>query len=212
MRLPTPISCVIALLAGGATAAFAADAPVPRVMSDALIDKGSWRVEVLEAPGRDPKVMQALGGATLCTSAAEAMTRNRPPAGGSSTADKPQCTRKMLEDGTDRAVVEVACTGAQPSTMKSTIVRVAPRSYEISTETTTARRPEPVTMRMKMSYAGPCTAQDAAVRLDQDSPACVQMAGQLAQMDPAKCPPGAGNAQCVESMTAARARMQAMCK
>ena len=81
MRLPTPISCVIALLAGGATAAFAADAPVPRVMSDALIDKGSWRVEVLEAPGRDPKVMQALGGATLCTSAAEAMTRNRPPAG-----------------------------------------------------------------------------------------------------------------------------------
>ena len=141
---------------------------------------------------------------TLCTNAAEAMTRNRPPAGGSATADKPQCTRKMLEDGADRAVVEVACTGAQPSTMKSTIVRVAPRSYEISTETTSARRPEAVTMRMKMSYAGPCTAQDAPVRLDQNSPACTQMQGQLAQMDPAKCPSGAGNAQCVESMTAAR--------
>ena len=114
------------------------------------------------------------------------------------------CTRKMLEDGADRAVVEVACTGAQRSNMKSTIVRVAPRSYDISTDTTSACRPETVTMRMKMSYAGPCTAQDAPVRLDQNSPACTQMQGQLAQMDPAKCPSGAGNAQCVESMTAAR--------
>ena len=96
--------------------------------------------------------------------------------------------------------------------MKSTIVRVAPRSYEISAETTSARRPEAVTIRMKMSYAGPCAAQDAAIRLDQNSPACAQMQGQLKHMDPAKCPSGAGNAQCVESMTAARTQMQAMCK
>jgi len=182
-------------------------------MSEAPMEKGSWRVEVLEAPGRDPRVMQALGGAmTLCTSAAEAMTRNRPQAGAGATADPPQCTRQMLEDGAERAVVEVTCTGTQPSTMKSTIVRVAPRSYEIRTETTSARRPEAVTMRMKMSYAGPCTAQDAAVRLDRNSPACAQMQGQLAQMDPARCPAGAGNAQCVERMTAARTQMQAICK
>jgi hypothetical protein len=60
--------------------------------------------------------------------------------------------------------------------------------------------------------AGPRSASDAVVKMDSNSPACAQMKSQLAQMDPAKCAPGAGHGQCVQQMTASRAQQRAMCK
>jgi hypothetical protein len=126
--------------------------------------------------------------------------------------EEPQCTRKMLEDSGDRAVMETTCTGRAMRKMKTTIVRVAPRSYEMSNETTSERRPEPMKTRVRMTYAGPCTAKDAVVKMDSNSPACAKMQGQMAQMDPAKCPAGPNNAQCVERLTTARTQMQAMCR
>jgi hypothetical protein len=38
-----------------AATASAADGPIPKVLSDAPMDKGSWRMEMLEMPGRDAK-------------------------------------------------------------------------------------------------------------------------------------------------------------
>jgi hypothetical protein len=210
MLLPCLRLAATACLAFAATASHAAEMAIPKVMSDAPLDKGSWRMEMLDMPGKDAATIKAMGGGmTFCSSAAEAVSRDRGPA---EAGDKPQCTRKMLEDSAERAVMETTCTGRAMRTMKTTVVRVAPRSYEMSNETTSERRAEPMKTRVRMTYAGPCTAKDAVVQLDSSSPACAQMKGQMAQMDPAKCPTGPNNAQCVERMTMARTQMQSMCK
>jgi len=209
MRLHLP--CSFAALMLLATLADLAVAQVPKVLSDAPPDKASWRMEVMEMPGRDAKAQQAMGPMTVCTTALQAMSKDKAPG---TAANEPKCTSKLLEDSANRATMEVTCTGDDPSKVKSTITRVAPRSYEVASEMSSAKQPQPMLMRMKMSYAGACSAQDAAVKLDgaTTAKACANSKMMLAQMDPAKCPKGANNAQCVQQMTSARSQMEAMCK
>lgn len=209
MRPSLPASLFL-LIPALCASALAFEGPMPKVLADAPGEKGAWRVEVQQAPGRDGKFAQGMGPMTICTTAAEAMSRDR--AANAGPKEKPECARKMLEDSADRAVMQVTCSGPDARSIKSTITRLAPRSYEVASEMTGKRHPQPVSMRMKMSYAGACSAQDAPMSLDKQSPACANMPARLAQMDPAKCPAGANNAACVERMTAARTQMQSMCK
>jgi len=214
LLLPCLRTAVLVTIALSAAGSRASDGPIPKVMSDAPQDKGAWRMEILEAPGRDSAqagAMSGMGGSmTVCRSAAEALARDRaPPAAGKGV---PACTRKLLEDGATRAVMETTCPGTPPMVMKSTIVRVAPRSYELSTESTGTGAPGVMKMRMKMSYAGACSASDAAVKMDKSSEICTESKTMLAQMDPAKCPKGQGNAACVQQMTTARTQIESMCK
>ena len=207
MRLNLPRSFAALLLLNAL--ADVALGQVPKVLADAPPDKASWRMEILEIPGRDPRAQQAMGAMTVCTTVLQAMSKDK--ASGTAGAEA-KCSSKLLEDSADRATMEVTCSGDDPSKIKSTIVRVAPRSYEVASEMSSAKLPKPVLMRMKMSYAGACSAQDAAITMEGTAKACTNAKAQLAQMDPAKCPKGAQNAQCVQQMTSARAQIEAMCK
>jgi hypothetical protein len=193
--------------------AWAQISAMPKVMSDAPGDKGSWRMEPLQVPGRDVAQLKTLGGMTLCMTAAEAMARDRQPGpAGQPKRDEPKCTPKVIEDSASKAVMEVRCEGEDPLTMKNTITRVAPRSYEIESISTSVKRPQPQTTKVRMSYAGACSASDAAIAMDKASPQCAKMKEAMAKMDPAKCKAGQGQEACVQQMTAMRSQMMAMCK
>jgi opacity protein-like surface antigen len=189
-------------LAAAALAAQAADLPVPKVMSDAPSDKGAWRMEMLEASGQTAEMMKAMGGGmTLCTTAAQAMA-------GENTPKKDQCTPRLLEDTASRAVMEVTCPGKDGMSMRQTITKAGAKAYNVTAETTQGGKTE--VMKMKISYTGACSANDAVMKLDKDSPACQQARAQLQQMDPATCK-GTGRETCVKAMNDGRARIQAMC-
>ena len=207
LHLPCSIPALVLFIAGAGPAW----SQMPKVLSDAPPDKGSWRMEMLEMPGRDTKAQQAMGPMTVCTTALQAMSKDKPQG---TAANDPKCTSKLLEDSANQATMEVNCTGDDPSKIKSTIKRIAPRSYEVASEMSSAKQPKPMQMRMKMSYVGACTAQDAAIKLDGDANAkvCANSKAMLAQMNPANCPKGANNAQCVQQMTSARTQIEAMCK
>ncbi len=197
---PRPLAAALLL---AAAPAFAADPPVPKVMSDAPADKGAWRMEMLEMPGADRQQLQAMGrGMTMCSTAAQAMARDRADGG-------PKCEVKLVEDAATRAVMETRCPGSPPRTMRSTITRVGARSYEMVVEGVQPAERGP--MKMRMSYAGPCSEKDSVMTLDKDSPACQNARRQLATMDPATQCKGPNREACVQAMTQARAQMQGMC-
>jgi opacity protein-like surface antigen len=198
---PHRLAAALALAAAALTAQ-AADMPIPKVMSDAPTDKGAWRMEMLEASGQTAEMMKAMGGGmTLCTTAAQAMA-------GDSTPKKDQCTPKLLEDTTSRAVMQVTCPGKDGMSMRQTITKAGAKAYNVTAETTQGGKTE--VMKMKISYTGACASNDAVMKFDKDSPACQQARAQLAQMDPATCK-GAGREACVKAMTDGRAQIQAMC-
>lgn len=183
--------------------AFAADPPVPKVMSDAPTDKGAWKMEMLDMPGVDRQQMQMMGrGMTLCSTAAQAMARDQPDRG-------PKCEVKLVEDSPARAVMESRCPGNPPQTMRSTITRAGPRSYDMLVEGGELAGRGP--MKMRMSYAGACSEKDSVISLDKDSPACRNARQQLAKLDPATQCKGANRETCVQAMTQARSQLQGMC-
>jgi hypothetical protein len=201
------ITCALLVAAGSAVAQTIA---VPKVMADLPLGKGAWKMEPLQMGGRSAEQLKAMGGMTMCSTAAEAMGRN--PQTGPPGQKAPSCSHKVVEDSSSRAVIEIRCDGEAAMTMKNTIVRVAPKTYEVESVHTTAKDPKQMVTKVRMTHAGACSANDAVISMDKASPQCAQMKAQMAQMDPAKCPAGANNAACVQQMTMARQQMQAMCK
>jgi len=160
-------------LAAVALTAQAADMPIPKVMSDAPSDKGSWRIEMLDGTGETAEMMKGMGGAmTVCTTAGQAMAaRDESP-------KKDQCQAKLLEDTASRAVMEMNCPGMDGMTLRNTITKAGPNAYNVTAETMQGGKTQ--VMKMKMSYAGPCAAGDAVMNFDKDSPACQGARAQLA--------------------------------
>jgi hypothetical protein len=196
--------CLVLLaVALGALAARADTLPVPKVMSDAPTDKGSWRMDMLEMPGRSAAMAQSMGGMTVCSTAAQAMARDRGP-------QKENCAAKLVEDTSMRAVMEVQCSGKDAMTSRSTITRDGPRAYLVSAEMTRAGQTQ--TMKMRMSYAGPCSDKDSVISYGKDSPMCRKAGASLASMNPARCPQGPGGDSCRTQMASQRAQIEAMCK
>jgi hypothetical protein len=196
--------CLVILGLAVVTIAARADTlPVPRVMSDAPTDKGSWRMDMLEMPGRSAAMAQSMGGMTVCSTAAQAMARDRGP-------QKENCTAKLVEDTTARAVMEVQCSGPNPVSSRSTITRDGPKAYLMSTELSRAGQTQ--TMKMRMSYAGPCSEKDSVISYGKDSPMCRKAGASLAAMNPARCPQGPGGDSCRTQMASQRAQIEAACK
>lgn len=192
--------CAGMLFAAGAAAA---EMPVPKVMSDAPMAEGSWRMEVVEMPGVDKSAL-AGGAMTVCQTAAQAMARD------SASREKSRCEMKLIEDSPTQAVMETRCgTGAGN---RSTITRVAPRSYAVSVQD--LAKPGAAPTRMKMSYVGVCSAKDSVISMGKDSAACQKARAQLAKLDPAKdcAKAGAQRAQCEQMAQQSRQSIEAMCK
>jgi hypothetical protein len=188
------------------TPAWAADIPVPKVMSDAPPDKGKWRMEMVQADGIDAAAAQKRLGSdvTVCMTAAEAVARRE---GG-----RQQCETRLVEDTPALAVVEVNCPGSPPVRTRSTITREGDRAYLISTD---AQRAEgPLRMKMRMTYAGACAAGDSVVSLGKDSPVCRDARAKIESGEAARqcASAGADQAKCEATLAAARARIESLCR
>jgi hypothetical protein len=196
----------IALLLAAPIAA-AAGLPVPKVMSDAPPDKGKWRMEMLEMTGRDGSPMRSQLGTdvSVCMTAADAVSRR------DAAADRARCDTRLVEDSATRAVVEVACTGERPVRTRSTITRAGDRVYLVQTD---VQGDKPTTMKMRMSYTGPCAAGDSVVTLGKDSAVCRQARAKIASGEAAQQCAGRGEdeARCRERIAQAQARIETLCR
>jgi hypothetical protein len=139
-----------------------------------------------------------------------ATTADKAPPPHDPAAKKSNCTGKLLEDTSARAVMEMQCPGNPPSTTRSTITRAGPKSYDMVVDQTEAGKTK--TMKMRMSYAGPCSEKDSVISLEKDSPTCPKVRAQLATMNPDKQCTGAGRERCLQAMNESRASMERMCK
>jgi hypothetical protein len=125
-------------------------------------------------------------------------------------AKKNACTGKLVEDTSARAVMESQCPGSPPSTTRVTVTRAGPKSYDMVMDQTEAGKTR--TMKMRMSYAGPCSEKDSVISLSKDSPACQKIRAQLAAMNPDKQCTGSGRERCLQAMAEQRASMERTCK
>lgn len=191
------------LLAG---AAMAADPPTPKVMSDAPANEGKWRMEFLEMPGASKADLATQGGGMMmCTTAAKAMSRE------DDKSRKSDCQFKLVEDTSARAVMEIACP-ADATSMRTTITKVAAKTYEMAVQD--LKKPGDKPMRMRMSYVGPCSANEGVVSYDKDSKVCQQMRAQLPQIERARgdcAKAGANRASCEQMVSQQIAQIKSMC-
>lgn len=196
-----PLSAA-ALLAAGA--ALGADVPLPKVMSDAPPTAGSWRMDAFEGPGAPAA---AGGGISLCQTAAQALAQQP----GKTAAAEPRCDFRLVEDGATKAVMDTHCA-ASGRTMRSTITRLAERSYAFSVQD--LAKPAEPPRKFRMSWRGECKAGDGLVTFDKDSPACRQARAQAAGLDAARMcgKAGAQRAQCEQMVQQQRAQIEALCR
>ena len=195
---------VLTMLVAGA--AMAADPPNPKVMSDAPANEGKWRMEFVEMPGTSKADLAAAGGGMMvCTTAGKAMARDEGKQKLSS------CQFKMVEDTSSRAVMEMTCPKDDMAT-RTTITKVAAKSYEMSTQN--LKKPDEKPTRMRMSYVGPCSANESVLSYDKDSKACQQMRANLPEMQKARAgcaKAGANRASCEQLIDSQLAQMKSMC-
>jgi hypothetical protein len=198
---------LVALAVWLAGSAVAADMPTPKVMSDAPASDGKWKMEMLDAPGAskaDFAAAAGMGGMTVCTTAAKAMSRDP-------KAEKSSCKSRLVEDTAARAVMEMNCPD-DGTASRVTITRAAARSYEMSTQN--LKKPDEKPMRMRMTYVGACSAGEGVIGFDKDSPACKQMRAQLPEMEKARasCAKGGANrASCEQMVDQQLAQIRSMC-
>ena len=86
-----------------ATAAFAQDLPLPKMLKDAERQKGRWKMEMLESSDRPRARGMTI---TVCTdNLMDQARRDKAQASG--------CTHKLVKDTADEAVVESECKDKQ---------------------------------------------------------------------------------------------------
>jgi hypothetical protein len=189
-----------------ASAAMAADPPAPKVMNDAPANEGKWKMEFLEMPGASKADLATQGGGMMmCTTAAKAMSRE------DDKSSKNSCQFKLVEDTSARAVMDITCP-ADATAMRTTITKVAAKTYEMAVQD--LKKPGEKPTRMRMSYVGPCSANEGAVSFEKDSPACQQMRAQLPAIQKARgdCAKGGANrASCEQLVDRQIAQIKSMC-
>lgn len=193
---------VAAALAVATNLAAAVDFPVPKLMSDVPTDSGKWKMEFVQGPDGSKAPAMAAGGMMICNTAAKAMAGDRPD------GPRSDCQVKLVEDGSSRAVMEYRCPDRGSS--RTTITRLASRSYEMTVQQ--LDRPAAKPMIMRMSYMGPCSAGDSVMSYEKDSPVCQKMHAQMPALEKnakASCA-RAGSAGC-EAVERQLAQFRAMC-
>ena len=184
----------------------AAEMKVPKVLSDAPTSAGQWRMEMLDVPeASQAAVARAGGGMLICQTAAKAMSRDE------AQGEKNRCKMNLVEDSTSRAVMEMSCPD-DGTANRTTITRVAPKSYEMTA--LDLKKPGAKPMRMRMTYVGACSEKDSVISMDKSSPACKQMRGRIGEMEKAKasCAKNpAQRAQCEQMVAQSLAQIQSMC-
>ena len=143
MRFAIAASAALLNLWIGATAPAADDLSsmeVARGMPG--MGKGQWKIDILEGGGGLP-----LSG-SICLESLAQMAHG-PAAGRQSAAQG--CDNRIVENSAARGVVESACP---EGTVRTTIMRDGERAFLMHAEGT--RHGQPVSMKARYSYEGPC--------------------------------------------------------
>jgi hypothetical protein len=192
MRIIVAAVCALPL------AAVAQVSAMPRMFNG--MEKGEWKVEMLE---HSQAKGQKLPTMTMCTDQLMKQAREQHPAAKSES----RCKHRMVKDGSDEAVMEIACP---ERTVTTTMKRENSKSVLADMNSTGK---DPMHMKMRYTYVGPCRAGQSAIGYDRNSEQCKKMRASMADMDPAKTCAGAPNRQqCEQMMRQQIAQAKAMCQ
>lgn len=186
---------------GLAVSAAAQDAPpIPRMFKG--MAKGQWKVEILEhsqmKPGKSVPAM------TICADNLAQQAGQKPAA-----KKDTKCKHKLLKDGSDEAVWEIAC----PERTVTTTMKRESAKVVMADIRTTGKDAQHMTMRY--TSLGACREGQSTMTYDKNSEVCKKVQAQAAQLDPAKNCAGAKGDQRVQCEKALRdqiAQAKAMCQ
>ena len=203
MRIVIAACAAIFALGFGAQETAAEDMSSMRVMSGMPnMGKGQWSIHVLEGGGGMPRT------ASICFESLAQLTRGPGMSGRNPGAQQPECANRVIENTADRGIVETTCPDGA---MRATITRDGAKAFLMQAERIGAG--EPYSMKARYAYEGPCQADGAAVRLDQNSEQCQKMRA-MGGMNPAQACANAGahRQMCEEQLRRSLSQIQAMCQ
>jgi hypothetical protein len=164
--------------------------------------KGQWKIDILDGGGGLPR------SGSICLESVAQMAQGHMAKGQSAAGASTRCDSRIIENTAARGVVESACP---EGTVRTTIVREGKQAFLMHAEGT--RHGQPVSMKARYAYEGPCQAGDASVSMGKDSPECQKMRA-MGGMDPATACASAGphRKMCEDQLKQSLAQMQAMCQ
>ncbi|SRR6266404_3959070 len=176
----------------------AQDMPMPKMFKG--MEKGQWQVDILE---HSQAKGQKLPSMTMCTETLMKQAKEQHPAAKSDN----KCKHRMVKDGSDEAVMEIACP---ERTVTTTMRRENSKSVLADIKSTGK---DPMNMKMRYTYVGACREGQAAISYDKNSEQCKKIQASMAKMDPSKecASAGAQRAQCEQMMRQQIAQAKAMC-
>ena len=180
-------------------AAAAEEIPMPRMLKS--MEKGQWRMEILEHSGAKPG--QQMPAMTMCTDNLMKQAKDQRDA----SSDPQRCKERLLKDATTEAILQISCP---ERTVTTTLRRESAKSV-LGEIVGTGERPTHV--RMRYTSLGPCRAGQPVMTLDSNGEQCKKIEASLANMDPAKACAGAAanREQCENGLRQQIAQAKAMC-
>ena len=201
MRMTVVTSAALINLWGGA-AAMAADDVSALEISRGMpnMGKGQWSISILQGGGGIPR------SGSICLERLEQMagSMGRPQTGGQAEA---RCTNRIIQNSATRGVIESACP---EGTVRTTITRDGSQAFLMHADGTS--HGQPVSMKARYAYEGPCKEGESPLGISKDSEQCQKMRA-MAGMDPAQACAGAGahRKMCEDQLRQSLAQMRSMC-
>jgi hypothetical protein len=164
--------------------------------------KGQWKIDILEGGGALPR------SGSICLESVAQMAEGHMARNPSAGEASPRCDNRIIENIAVRGVVESSCP---EGTVRTTIVRDGKQAFLMHAEGT--RHGQPVSMKARYAYEGPCQAGDGPVGMGKYSPECQKMRA-MGSMDPAAACASAGphRQMCKDQLRQSLAQMQALCQ
>jgi len=164
--------------------------------------KGQWTISILEGGGGLPR------SGSICLEKLEQMAGGSMQGAQAAEPGNSRCTNRIVENSAMRGVIESACP---EGTVRTTITRDGKQAFLMQAEG--ASHGQPVSMKARYAYDGPCQAGDSPMGIGKDSEQCQKMRA-MAGMDPAQACAGAGARQkmCEDQVRQSLAQMRAMCQ
>lgn len=184
-------------------AAAAEEMAVPRMLKG--LEKGQWRMEVLEhsGDGQELKPGQKMPVMTMCTDNMLKAAKER----GANKGDR-KCRQRLVKDASDEAIMEVTC----PKNTYTTTLKRQGAGVVLADMTSTGDHP--MHMKIRYTHTGACRAGQPTMSFDKDSEQCQRIRASVAKMDPAKscASSGANREQCEQTLRQHIAQAKAMCQ
>jgi hypothetical protein len=165
------------------------------IFSDVPLEKGLWRMEILESS--DPRIVESsakMGKAAICMDVAKEIAEGGVDKGDEESDDG--CKQTIVRNTASVGEIEVVCEDGDKTTVA--ITKEGPKVYlfeskripgsdETAGDVGGAGGPggargsvvaKAETMKGRYTYQGPCKG-DALIQMDRDSEACQQMRAQM---------------------------------